>query len=351
MNVKAFLNTVSNTARTLPIVILYVTEGCNLKCITCSYRQPLPNELSFEEIEKLAGQLSSFGLKHIVYSGGEPLVRSDFKEICELFSGLNVKQTLLTNGLLLDKRLGDIQKYFHEIVVSVDGAKAETHDAIRGVKSFGTIVNGISNAVSKRNEFTGSPVHRFTVSIRTVVQKKNFRELLEMVELAKSLNVNRISFLAADVLSDAFGRDTRGAVAEDKSILPDKDEIAIFRNLVEEMIDRYGNEFNSGFISESPEKMLNIARYFEAAAGLSTYPRNYCNAPMVSAVITSTGQIHPCFFLPSYGNIREESFRGLVNNSEIKQVRRDVRAYKPERCKTCVCTLNVTPRSALAGKF
>src|SRR5437867_1285405 len=100
MNVKAFLNTISNTARTLPIVILYVTEGCNLKCITCSYRQPLPNELTFHEIKELAGQLKEFGLKHIVYSGGEPLVRSDFAKICELFSKFGVKQTLHTNGLL-----------------------------------------------------------------------------------------------------------------------------------------------------------------------------------------------------------------------------------------------------------
>jgi Fe-coproporphyrin III synthase len=343
MNVKAFLNTISDTARTLPIVILYVTEGCNLKCITCSYRQPLPNELSFDEIKDLAGRLNKFGLKRIVYSGGEPLLRNDFAKICELFSGLGIKQTLLTNGLLLGKRLDDIQNYFDEIIVSVDGANAETHDTIRGVKSFDIIINGIRDAVKARN------VRQ--VSVRTVLQKRNFKEVLQMVDLAKSLNVNRISFLAADVLSDAFGRDTRGPAAKDESILLDTDEIELFRTLIEEMKYRFNGDFNSSFISESHEKMLNIARYFEAAIGMGSYPRNNCNAPNVSAVITSSGEVHPCFFLPSFANVRNDALQKIINNSAIKQIRRDVKNYKLERCKTCVCTLNIMPMSALSGRF
>jgi MoaA/NifB/PqqE/SkfB family radical SAM enzyme len=350
MNVKAFLNTISDTARTLPIVILYVTEGCNLKCITCSYRQPLPNELSFGEIKDLAGQLKKFGLKHIVYSGGEPLVRSDFSQICELFFKLGVKQTLLTNGLLLGKRLNDFQNYFHEIIVSVDGAKAETHDSIRGVKSFDIIIEGIKKTINSIPPSKGAR-GMSQVSIRTVLQKRNFKEVLQMVDLAKSLNVNRISFLAADVLSDAFGRDTRGPAAQNESILLDAEEVQIFRNLIEEMKYRYSSNFNSGFISESHEKLLNIVRYFEAAAGMNSYPRNYCNAPNVSAVITSTGDVHPCFFLPSFGNVRADSFQKLINTPKIKQTRRDVKNYKLERCKTCVCTLNITPMSALSNSF
>src|SRR5205085_9301204 len=119
MNIRAFLNTVSNTSRTLPIVILYVTESCNLKCITCSYRDALPGELTLDEIKELAAHLRDLGLKHIVYSGGEPLLRRDFTEICKAFEEYNVKQSLLTNGLLLEKRAKDIYKYFSEIIVSI----------------------------------------------------------------------------------------------------------------------------------------------------------------------------------------------------------------------------------------
>lgn len=101
MNFSAFLNTLATHNYALPIVILYVTAGCNLRCIMCSYRDPLPNELTLDEIRKLALELSTYGLRHIVYSGGEPLTRRDFPAICELFQRSNVRQSLLTNGLLL----------------------------------------------------------------------------------------------------------------------------------------------------------------------------------------------------------------------------------------------------------
>ncbi|MCC7158564.1 MAG: radical SAM protein, partial [Ignavibacteria bacterium] len=162
MNIKSFLNTISVSSRSLPVVILYVTEGCNLKCVTCSYRQPMPGELSLDEIKNLAHDLKSFGLRHIVYSGGEPLLRRDFIEICRLFQSLNIKQTLLTNGLLLEKHAGDLTGFFAEIIVSMDGANAETHNSIRGVNSFDLILKGISKTLA----LPQAPL----VSIRTVLQ-------------------------------------------------------------------------------------------------------------------------------------------------------------------------------------
>ena len=343
MNFKAYLNTTGSTARTLPIVILYVTEGCNLKCITCSYRDAIPGELTFDEIKKLAADLNSLGLRHIVYSGGEPLLRRDFIDICDTFASLGVKQSILTNGLLLEKRVKDIYKYFTEIIVSVDGANADTHNRIRGLNSFDQILKGIQTAVSLPN--------RGQISIRSVVQKSNFRQIKEIVKLAKSLGVNRVSFLSADVASDAFGRDTRGTVSASESILLDENEVKEFKEIVTGMFAEFADDFSSGFISESPAKVLRLVDYFEACLGKSDYPINTCNAPNVSAVITSTGDVHPCYFLPSYGNIRKTSLRELINSASIKDTRVKVKNYELERCKTCVCTLKVTSKSALYDKF
>lgn len=343
MNVKTYLNTISSTARTLPIVILYVTEGCNLKCITCSYRDAMPGELTLDEIKKLAAELGSFGLRHIVYSGGEPLLRRDFTEICETFASLGVKQSILTNGLLLEKRVRDIYKYFSEIIVSIDGADAATHNRIRGLNSFDQILKGIQTAVSL-------PDHG-QVSIRSVVQKSNFRQIKEIVKLAKSLGVNRVSFLSADVASDAFGRDTRGAVSGSESILLDENEVQEFKEIVTKMFAEFADDFSSGFISESPAKILRLVDYFEACLNKTKYPLNACNAPNVSAVITSTGDVHPCYFLPSFGNIRKTPLSELINCASIKDTRVKVKNYELERCKTCVCTLKVTSKAALYDRF
>lgn len=342
MNFRAFLNTVSDTARTLPIVILYVTAGCNLKCITCSYRDVLPGELSLDEINELAHRLNKLGLKHIVYSGGEPLLRRDFIEICSTFAEFGVKQSLLTNGLLLEKRAKEIYKFFSEIIVSIDGANTETHNSIRGINSFDIILKGITTALS----LPGIK----DVSIRTVIQKSNFRQIKEMVSLAKTLGVKRISFLSADVMPGAFGRDDATAL-QDQNILLNENEIKEFRRVIQEMKEEFNTEFESGFISESPAKLIHLADYFEAHLGSSGFPKTTCNAPMVSAVITSTGEIQPCFFLPSYGNIRKDPVSELINCNSIKDTRKKLQNNELERCKTCVCTLTVNSKSALYDRF
>lgn len=306
----------------------------------------MPGELSFEEIKNLARQLAGFGLKHIVYSGGEPLLRNDFIDICRLFAGYGVKQTLLTNGLLLSKKAEELKGFFTEIIVSLDGADAEIHNRLRGVNSFDLILEGIKKvqAIDPSQQ----------VSIRTVLQKQNYKQLPDFIELAKQIKVNRISFLAADVQSEAYGRDNleaRASASSQIDMILNEHEIIELKAIIGEASQKYAAEFASKFVSESPEKLMHIAYYYSAIIGRETFPRNFCNAPMVSAVITSTGDIHPCFFLPKYGSVRDGNFKELVNSNTIKDTRSKVKVMEPERCKKCVCTLFVSPRNALKGKF
>lgn len=343
INLPAFLNTVTTRGYTLPIVVLYVTAGCNLRCIMCSYRDPLPNELSIDEIRNLARQLSELGLRHIVYSGGEPLTRRDFPDICNVFKEIGVKQSLLTNGLLLQKRYDEIVQYFSEIIVSLDGPTAEIHNNIRGLDAFDQIVKGIQTILSI------APPPK--ISIRTVIQRKNFREIGDMVKLATALGVDRISFLAADVSSGAFHRAQDVAIDDPQAIMLTADEAREFRSIVKKFASQYHEEIKKRFVSESKEKLMHIAEYFEAIAGLGPFPRNHCNAPMVSTVITSTGDLLPCYFLPPFGNIRAGSPEQILNNSKIRETRRQVRQYSFQQCHECVCTLNYKPAAALLDRF
>ncbi len=341
MNFPALLNTLGTRCRILPIVIFYITEGCNLQCITCSYRKPSPNELSLAEISELARALKEFGLRHIVYSGGEPLIRRDFPEICSLFADHGVRQSLLTNGLLLEKRFGEIGSFFSEIIVSIDGPNEQIHDSIRGVKSFEQIVRGIRHAVESHGR----------LSIRTVVQKRNFGSIIDMVRFAREVGAKRISFLAADVLPGSFGRGGGGPALNREDVMLSEDETGEFRKVLEQLATECRREFESGFISETPEKLARLAGYYEALLGQRTYPPTVCNAPMVSTVITSTGDLLPCFFLPAYGTIREGSIVEAANSNGVRATRADVRSGRLDRCRTCVCTLHIKPRDALIDRF
>ena len=343
MNAGSFLNTVTTRAYSLPLVILYVTEGCNMQCLMCSYRTPRPTELTLQQIESLAAKLAAFGLRHIVYSGGEPLMRRDFPEICHLFKRYNVKQSLLTNGLLLGKRKEEIHHVLSEIIISIDGPTAEVHNGIRGIDAFDRIIEGVRSAIAVRT--AGE------VSIRCVVQKRNFRHMRAMVDLAESLGVTRISFLAADVLSGAFGRNSLDEVEKNREIILSKEEIAEFRESLEELVRTHRRAFERKFVSESPQKLFQLADYYEALHGKAPFPRNDCNAPMVSTVITSTGDLKPCFFLPAFGSVHDGTIAQTLNSPSIRSTRSRVKEYSMDRCQTCVCTLKVSPFTALLDQF
>ena len=306
----------------------------------CSYRNRLPDELTIDEIDKLAGELSALGLKRIVFSGGEPILRTDLEDICKIFSRYNVKQTLLTNGVLVKKKIDTLAPYLDELIISIDGAKPETHDAIRGVNSLNLIIDGI--------KFTKENFPSLNISFRTVIQKNNFRELHDIIQLGAKLGITRVSFLPVDVYSEAFGREHSEAAVNDNSLILSKEETIELRNIINNIEKKY---FDSHFVSEPYNKLMGYADYFSSALSGNKFPPVYCNAPMMSTVITARGDVLPCFFLPKLGNIREKSLIQILNGDKAVTTRKRVRAFEPERCKTCVCSLNVSKRNALKGNF
>ena len=306
----------------------------------CSYRNRLPDELTIDEIDKLAEELSALGLKRIVFSGGEPILRTDLEDICKIFSRYNVKQTLLTNGVLVKKKIDTLAPYLDELIISIDGAKPETHDAIRGVNSLNLIIDGI--------KFTKENFPSLNISFRTVIQKNNFRELHDIIQLGAKLGITRVSFLPVDVYSEAFGREHSEAAVNDNSLILSKEETIELRNIINNIEKKY---FDSHFVSEPYNKLMGYADYFSSALSGNKFPPVYCNAPMMSTVITARGDVLPCFFLPKLGNIREKSLIQILNGDKAVTTRKQVRAFEPERCKTCVCSLNVSKRNALKGNF
>ena len=118
-----------------------VTYLCQSRCLTCNIWQIKPkNELSIEEIEKIAAQNNYF--KWIELTGGEVFLRSDIVDIARAFSK-NSKNlyilTMPTNSLCNhDMVLSKLEEILSlkipriAITVSLDGYR-ELHDRIRGV--------------------------------------------------------------------------------------------------------------------------------------------------------------------------------------------------------------------------
>lgn len=154
-----------------------------------------------------------------------------------------------------------------------------------------------------------------------------------------------------DVLSDSFCRFNREVIFKNDELMLNDEEVIEFRKTITKMISKHYYDFEIKFISDSPQSLLSRVQYFEALLGRNSFPNNACNAPNVSAVITSTGEIQPCFFLPLFETVKKQPLYRTLNNKQIRATRNDVCNRKIERCTTCVCTLHVSPVTALMDIF
>jgi MoaA/NifB/PqqE/SkfB family radical SAM enzyme len=223
------------------------------------------------------------------------------------------------------------------VIVSVDGSR-EVHDAIRRIPhAFDRLAEGVA---ALRELRPGYPV-----SARCVLQRSNFRDLPNIVRAAHEIGLNRISFMAVDVSSTAFNRPEPWKEPRVAEVALDPAETAEFAALVEDTIVRFAPDFESRFISERPQKLRRLPRYYAALNGMGEFPKTVCNAPWVSSVVEADGTVRPCFFHRALGNIHQQSLEQVLNSPEAVAFRRELDVTTNPICKVCVCTLSLGRRS------
>lgn len=128
------------------VLVLNVTESCNLSCPTCyaaarSPGDPDPNMPTIEEIghtvdaiiAREAGKVSV-----VMLSGGEPTVRKDFEAMIQSLFSRNITRIMInTNGRRVardDRFLAFLKKHRDriEVYLQFDGLRPSTHQALRG---------------------------------------------------------------------------------------------------------------------------------------------------------------------------------------------------------------------------
>lgn len=119
----------------------YLTSSCNCACRHCwivgrkaaagSPGRFLPVDLLRHAVE----QALPLGLKGIKWTGGEPTLHPEFPALLDLQAGFGLRGRVETNGLLVTAALAAKMRDsgVDGVSVSLDGASAVTHDAIRGV--------------------------------------------------------------------------------------------------------------------------------------------------------------------------------------------------------------------------
>ena len=333
---------------TLPVLILFPHARCNCRCLMCDiWKEKDPRELSADEVARWSGEWRGLGVTRVVLSGGEALMHSDLFALCAPLRAAGIGITLLSSGLLLARDAERIAGTIDDVVVSLDGPRA-VHDAIRNVpRAFDRLAEGVAavRAAAKRR---GAPV---ALSARCTVQRANFRHLRGTVEAARAIGLDRISFLAADVRSEAFNRPGGWDTARASSVALAKEEIPDLAAELDALVRENARDFASGFVAESPAKLrTRLHDYFAALAGDGELPPNRCNAPWVSSVVESDGAVRPCFFHAPIGNVREAgSLAAVLNSPKALAFRRGLDVATDPVCRSCVCTLELRGPTSFAG--
>lgn len=327
----------THVIQVLPIVILMPHSACNCRCVMCDIWKGNHNlkQLTEEDVSGLLDALKKFGTKQVLMSGGEALLHPNFFRFCEILKKEKIKITLLSTGLTLKKNALQIVGWIDEVIVSLDGDEA-THNAIRNIPdAFSKLAEGIA---ALKN------IHpQFRVTARTVIHKKNFRIWPQIIDTAKAIGIDQISFLPADVSSHAFNRAVLWDENRQDELIPDVEDLPELKKVIVDLMEQYEQDFATRYIAESPEKIQHIYQHYAAYYGLNPQPYKKCNAPWVSTVIEADGTVRPCFFHAAIGNIKSDTFENIINNEAAVNFRKQLDMDSDETCLKCVCYLNLKP--------
>lgn len=333
------LTLLTNRIRTLPVLVLFPHSRCNCRCVMCDIWKDNAhvNELSEGEISRRMDEFLGLGIRWVSMSGGEALMHSNLFSLCRLFRHEDIRVSILSTGLLLKKYAVQIVADCSDAVVSLDGNRA-VHDRIRNVpRAFDRLTEGVRAVKALKSDFR--------ITGRCVLQKLNYRHLPDIIDAAREIGLDQISFLSADVSSDAFNRAVPWDEEQVGTVALDREDVAVFREVMAQVITEYADDFSDRFIAESPDKLRRIVSYYAALNGDGEFPAVSCNAPWVSTVIEADGTVRPCFFHPPLGNIHDATLDEILNSEQGVQFRKRLDVSQDPICRRCVCSLNLSLRA------
>ena len=304
--------------RTPRVITLFITSQCNAKCNHCFYWENLNqnNDLSFEEIETLSQSLGKIDV--LLISGGEPFLRRDMPEICELFFEMNDlgQVNIPTNGLQPKTTHDQLLKILKvsrgrpvHLSLSIDGTE-HVHDEIRAVPgNFKKAVETYKVLLPLREQYPN-----LQLRVNSTVLNKNYEDLFEFFEDHQQhfpdVNTPSLSLLRGSPFDKSYALPS----VEDLQLLYDHRNANVpgKRSFGSKLLDRIIFDLSVETIREETQIVP-------------------CEAGRIQGVVEDSGNVRQCEMLPPIGNLREASFEEIWNSPHAKAERQKI-VNKECRC-------------------
>lgn len=287
---------------------MFVTNLCNQACRhCCTFGDLKQDELSYEEILDLIGQLNKMKVFEVSVSGGEPLFRKDIFKILKKLNEYPFKLRLCTNCTLIDQNvIKELRSLSHIMIrTSLDGSGPDAHDGLRGKGSFKRTLKGIELLAQSGFEVEG----------RCALNSYNYHDLFDTAHLAKELGMSKMEFTILRQAGNAkkFDHQIKAGVRQIKGL----------KDKAKRLIDEFGSFVDGSFIKLF--KDINTWSSQETRNGMHTGNFRVCDAGTRTLSIRPDGEVIPCGALwdLTAGNIREQTLSDIWFNSNVlKQMRR-----------------------------
>jgi radical SAM protein with 4Fe4S-binding SPASM domain len=292
------------------------TIRCNLACVHCRRvddEQTVSLDLKTHEVRAMLESIATLGRPIFVFSGGEPLMRPDWRELADHARSLEIPTALATNGTLIDAGVARqiASAGFRRVSISLDGADAATHDLFRGLPgAFDEAVAGIG-----RLREAGVPFQ-----INATIAAHNDGQLDRLYELARDLGAEALHlFLLVPVGCGAQIGPTHQLDARR------------YEHVLEWVCDRWAG--GAGL-----ELKATCAPHFYRLAsqrGLDVGHGRGCLCGVSVLFVSHSGEVFPCGYLPvRCGSVRETPLADIWRDSEVFAELRDFDKLKG-KCGRC----------------
>jgi len=306
-----------------------ITRRCNLRCVHCRSSSEAEvkghPDFSFDEAKRVMDDIASYAKPVMVLSGGEPLIRSDVFDIARYGNEKGLRMCLATNGVLVtDEVCEKIKSSGIRIVsLSLDGSTEEVHDDFRNQKGA---FRGTLNAAGLFKK------HDIEFIINSSFTKRNQEEIPRVYRLAKELGAT--AWYLFMIVPTGRGEEIMNEL--------------ISKEEYEEILDwHYHMEMEEDDMLVRPTCAPHYyrvvrqkakeegARYKHRTLKFSTGGAKGCIAGQLICLIDVDGNVLPCSYFPkAAGNVRQQSFKDIWENSELFREMRDYKGYKG-RCGAC----------------
>jgi len=176
------------------IIVVEVTNKCDLNCKYCNrdintMGGAEPCDIDLHLLDRVLKEAEPYKTRVVQITGGEPTLHHDWEGVIAVMERHDISYTIISNGQNFKEAhkalIRGATKKFKGIMFSMDGATAETHDAVRGEGSFAKVRAALRLAM----------MHGLPSGVQVVVGTHNIEELSEIAALAEEAGAHELSYL------------------------------------------------------------------------------------------------------------------------------------------------------------